>query len=361
MTAPAPQQTPGERREDTARLVGAVIAGLLAAATLTVAGLLGTAVTRLVRGHDRRQAGRQLHAAAAATLAHALRQADTAIDRAQQRVTRDTLDTLTAVGGRPFRFPAGPAGPLGATWTGLKDTLRTAAANAVADIDDTFAAAARLLDGTPTGVVAAQKVLDDLAERGPTAYVDRAGRRWSLAAYGAMAGRTAASRLALAVQLAAMAAADLDLVMVDKTSLGESCPRCVPFEWQLLSVFGRTPLGTAAMIVDHTGQRQFAHVKATLSQAVSAGLFHPSCVHFAVPWADGMRMTIPLPSQRHLGPSYAAQQRQRGLERVVRRAAAGRAVALTPMAKARANRRFVAARSALNEHVRTYHSTRKGA
>jgi hypothetical protein len=358
MTAPATQQTPGGQREDTALAVGILVAGVLEAVTVTLAAFLGVAVAKVIRGRNRRAAARALHAAAAAALGQALQRADTAIDRAQQRITRETLDTLNAISGRTYGFSPGP---LGSSWDGLKATLRKAAVNALADIDDTFSRAARLLDGTPSGALAAQRVLDDLAERGPTAYVDRAGRRWSVTAYATMATRTAASRLALAVQLGAMADAGLDLVMVDKTTLAESCPRCVPFEWQLLSVSGRTPVGMAAMVVDHTGMRQFGHVKASVADAVARGLLHPSCRHMLIPWADGMRMTVPLPSQRRLGPSYVAQQRQRALERVVRREHARRAVALTAVAKAQANRRLVAARSNLHRHVQSYHSSRKGA
>jgi hypothetical protein len=174
-----------------------------------------------------------------------------------------------------------------------------------------------------------------------------------------MATRTAASRLALAVQMQAMSARGLGLAMVDKTSTVEGCPRCRPFEYRVLSITGQHPIGTAVSVVDSTGLLRIEQVQATLSQAVARGLLHPSCRHFLVPFADGMVMTTPLPSARRDGPSYAAQQHQRALHREVQRAAVGKSLALTPLAKARSARRLAAARSALNRSIADYHLPRQ--
>ncbi|HEX3781698.1 MAG TPA: phage minor capsid protein [Pseudonocardiaceae bacterium] len=361
MTAAA-QQTPGGRREDTALAVAAAVAAVMVGAQLMLLGQLGEAVRRVLQSANRRKVARELHAAAAATMAGAVTRTDRTLAAAQQRILRETTAVLndslppvrTLFGvpvGQPAKPFAVPDVSVSPGWQQFLVRIHDGAVFAVGEVDDVFRQAADATRGSEPAL-AAQKIMDDTAAHGLTVLTDTAGRRWPLPVYVQMATRTACTRLALAAQYQLMAGHGMDLVMVDKTSLGQSCPKCLPFEYRVLSLFGSTPAGSMVTAVDSRGVRQLQPVAATVAEAVARGLLHPSCRHFLVPFADGMNMMMPPAAS---GPSYAGQQRQRALERSVRRETAGRAVALTPLAKAQANRRLTAARSTLDRHVRTYH------
>lgn len=344
MTAP---QSPGARREDTALTIGATVGALMAAASLTSLALLPAAL----RQSARRAAARRVHARATALFTAATEQADAVIDGAEQRITRETVAALTHSGTQlalPLKLPGG------SSWTRLKDTLRDAARNAVTELDAAFNRAADALTGGTLGVMDARKVLDELARHGLTAYVDKTGRAWSIGSYAEMATHTAASRLALAVQLHVMARERLDLVIVDKTSAEPGCPQCRPYEHRVLSIAGLTRIGEAVTARDTGNQRHIVNVTTTLADAVAHGLLHPNCRHFLVPFVDGMTLRTPPQATAADADAYRVQQRRRTLERQIQRHQAAAAVALTPMDRLRANRRLTAARTRLREHVGTY-------
>ena len=103
---------------------------------------------------------------------------------------------------------------------------------------------------------AAQKIIDDLTNRGLTGFTDSAGRNWSLDRYADMATRTASQRMHLSSQLSKMAQAGNDVVTVEN-DVGP-CDLCDPFVGEELSLSGDGP-------------------QTSLSDAVDAGLLHPNC------------------------------------------------------------------------------------
>lgn len=270
-----------------------------------------------------------------------------------------------------------PAGPSAApSLTSVADSVRNAGLNALREADDMFRAAAEAATANhATGTRAAQKMLDNLAELGMTVFADSRGRQWDLASYCEMAVRTAASRLSLLTQLHLMGPRSMDLVVVDAPSGELGCRKCAPFEGKVLSLSGRYINGIVVSVVDANGARKSANVLASLQEALASGLLHPNCRHDLVPFVDGAthlplvgaprgfvrhghpiyRVVIP----DHDSASYKAQQKQRVLERVIRQQVAVKSVALTPLAKAQANRRLVAARANLAQHIATHHLTRQ--
>lgn len=364
MTTPT-QQSPGGQREDTALAVAAAVSTVMVGAQLLLLGQLSEAVRRLLAGVARRTIARQLHAAAMATVAGVVARVDRLLAAAQQQILAETTAVLNAslpsarsmfgvpVGEQsaPFTVPSGPVSP---GWRQFLVRVREAALVAVSELDAAFTRAAAAARG-PQSTRAVQEVVDELAARGLTVLTDTAGRTWALPVYALMATRTACSRLALATHFRLLADRGMDLVMVDQSSPLQGCPRCAPFEYRVLSLFGQTPTGAMVTAVDARGVRHLQPVLTTVSAAMARGLLHPSCRHFLVPFADGMN--VHAPSAR--GLSYVGQQRQRALERVVRRETARRAVALTSLAKAQANRRLWAARSNLDQHIRTYHQEQR--
>jgi hypothetical protein len=180
---------------------------------------------------------------------------------------------------------------------------------------------------------AAQSMLDDLAERGITGFTDKAGRKWDLASYVEMATRTAVSSAWDDMQAQAAARAGIDLADIGTDSTEGSCPHCLPWLGKTISLFGETP------------------GYPTLDEAKETGFRHPNCRCFWVP--RGLQTMPAATGPVDLADSaaaYAASQRQRGLERLVRAAERKHHAAITPQARGRTRREHMAARNASEAH-----------
>lgn len=213
---------------------------------------------------------------------------------------------------------------------------------------------------------AAQHVMDDLASQGLTGFTDKSGRRWELGAYAEMVTRTAASRMHLSGQLAAMAQAGNDLVIVDNPSKAAPCRLCRPYEGHVLSLSGKSS-GTST-ITDADGAVRTEDVLTSLADAVAHGLFHPNCRHSLSPWTEGAGAVAtaggkergyvdhgqPVSEPLPIGTpkQYEDEQKLRAHERNVRRAALRVSAAVTPQAKTQAKARLAHARAGLEAHVK---------
>lgn len=190
-------------------------------------------------------------------------------------------------------------------------------------------ASGQVVTGTWTTRLAAQRALDRLADRGITGFVDQAGRRWGLDSYVEMATRTATGRAMVAGTLDRYQAAGRDLVIVSDHA-GE-CDRCRVWEGRVLSITGRT-----------AGYP-------TVDEAVSAGLMHANCRHALGLYVPGLSEPMPGPTADPEG--YEARQRQRYLERGVRRWRRREAVAIDPRAHRLARAKRAEWQARLEQHM----------
>lgn len=232
---------------------------------------------------------------------------------------------------------------------GLPATLPPATANAVAVIAaDTMAylyrmrpvalravtdayqhvvaeASAGTVLSAQTRADAAQTALTRFARHGITGFTDRAGRRWRLDSYAEMAVRTGIMAAMTVGHVNTLAAVGHHLVLV--AGHGYSCPLCSPWEGKVLSTDG-LPAGTYWMLSAVTDEQVQVRVAGTLDQAREAGLLHPNCAH-----ALGLYLPGTSPSIRPGRPTpeggYEATQRQRVIEREIRRWKRRLAAALT--------------------------------
>jgi hypothetical protein len=180
---------------------------------------------------------------------------------------------------------------------------------------------------------AAQTALDDLAERGITGFTDKAGRRWNLASYVEMATRTLVSNAWDDMQAKAAARAGIDLADTGTYSTEGSCPTCLPWLGRTISLTGTTP------------------GYPTLEQAKAEGWRHPNCRCFFTPRGLSLMPEVTNPVDiAEAAAAYSASQRQRALERNVRRAGRAYESAITPKAKGNARRDLHAARNASEAH-----------
>lgn len=111
-----------------------------------------------------------------------------------------------------------------------------------------------------------------MRNQGITAFVDKAGRHWSLRAYGNMAVRTTARQAEAA---AILTADNHDLWQIVK--IGSTCPVCAPLEGRVYSKSGTNPdyppLALAFGKIDKEGPDDLTNTYLNT---------HPSCLHALV-------------------------------------------------------------------------------
>lgn len=119
---------------------------------------------------------------------------------------------------------------------------------------------------------AATKMAREMQNRGITAFVDKAGRHWSLQSYGNMAVRTTARQAQVA---AVLTADDYDLWQIVK--IGSTCPVCAPLEGRVYSKSGTNPdyppLSLAFGKIDPGGPDGLTNTYLNI---------HPNCLHAIV-------------------------------------------------------------------------------
>lgn len=184
-------------------------------------------------------------------------------------------------------------------------------------------ARAAVLDNGATLRQAQAAAWQTFAQRGITSFTDVSGRQWSMATYTEMAVRTAAARAFNESHLARMRALGCRYFTVPEHAT--SCPLCTP--WQ------------GAVLSDGLTDDPNVHVDGTVNDAIHAGLFHPQCRHTLLPYFPA---TMPRPQRTAWTAEREREwrdvQRQRELERRIRKAREALETALTPQQAAHAKR-----------------------
>jgi hypothetical protein len=314
-SAAAPSPTSGQTRYWTSQQAGAAIAGVVAAAELAILQAMASLIAQVLAGTLLAAlARRQLRVMVLAIVTRAEQQIRVLIAQTAAAARADVERVIAADLGPLARLlPLIPSASMPKLSASLRNALQAAANEAAAEF--------RAILADPQQ---AQQLLDELAATGLTGFTGR--RRWNLSAYAQMAARTAAERLHLDLQLRALTDAGQDLVYVARDSSLPPCGKCAPWVRRVLSVNGRD-LGMPG-------------VAGTVAQARAAGLLHPSCRDSLTPWSGVMAPGGPqspqwLAAQRQ---RYAREQEANARQNAWRQAQRQHAVALTPLARARARR-----------------------
>lgn len=127
---------------------------------------------------------------------------------------------------------------------------------------------------------AVPQFVETLRREGVTAFVDKAGRNWSLHTYCTMAARTTSRQ---AEVLAVLTADEThDLYMVSKR--GTTCKICAPYEGRVYSKSGNNPdfpsLADAFGKIDPAGKNDLTNTYLNI---------HPNCLHVLIPWTAAGR------------------------------------------------------------------------
>ncbi|MGY5129222.1 phage minor capsid protein [Streptomyces nigrescens] len=210
--------------------------------------------------------------------------------------------------------------------------------------------------GTGTRRQATQDAMRDFADRGISGFTDRAGRRWQLTSYAEMAVRTSTARAAVEAHTRTLTEAGLDYVIASDAP--RECPLCRPWEGKLLAIGG--PDGRRTVEVEHAvedGRMLRVVVQGTLDEARRAGFQHPNCRHSVSAYIPGVSSLIP--PMRSDGKSYDAGQRQRAIERNIRKHKKRAAAAVTPEAKKQAEAKVRTWQKAMREHLAEHPQLRR--
>ena len=122
--------------------------------------------------------------------------------------------------------------------------------------------------------------VETLRREGITAFVDKAGRRWSLHTYGAMVCRTTSRQ----AEVLSVLTADPEQDLYQISSHGSTCAICAPLEGRVYSKSGTDPdfppLAAAFGKVDPSGPDNLSNSYLNI---------HPSCLHILLPWTPAGR------------------------------------------------------------------------
>lgn len=209
---------------------------------------------------------------------------------------------------------------------------------------------------------ASQRALDQFAARGITGFVDKAGRAWDMASYAEMAVRSITGRAAIEGHLDVLTDMGVQLVIVSDAPL--ECPLCRPWEGETLVINGES--GPHTIRTDHAIQPEglFAptrtvavHVAGSLVEARAKGLFHCNCRHSLSAYLPGV--TTRPPHHATPGTTYEDTQRQREIERHIRRWKRQQAAAIDEQARLAAGAKVRAWQKAAREHVAAHEHIRR--
>ena len=119
-----------------------------------------------------------------------------------------------------------------------------------------------------------------LQREGVTAFVDKAGRNWSLHTYASMVTRTTSRQ----AEVLAVLTADPEHDLYKISSHGTTCALCAPYEGRVYSKSGTNPdfppLAAAFGKIDPAGPDDLSNTWLNI---------HPNCLHVLMPWTAAGR------------------------------------------------------------------------
>ncbi|MFF2922734.1 phage minor capsid protein [Streptomyces celluloflavus] len=202
--------------------------------------------------------------------------------------------------------------------------------------------------GIDTRRQAAQRAMERFADRGLRTFVDKGGRAWSMTSYAEMAVRTSVGRAAVEAHGDRIRAAGVSLVIVSNAP--HECPLCRPYEGKVLTLDG--PDGARTVEVEHAvedGRTVRVQVAGSLDEARRAGFQHPNCRHSTSAYLPGVTRN---PVEHSTDPGgYEATQRQRAIERNIRKWKNRAAASTTPEGQRAAGAKVRAWQKKQREHL----------
>ncbi|MEU6669184.1 phage minor capsid protein [Streptomyces sp. NPDC046727] len=202
--------------------------------------------------------------------------------------------------------------------------------------------------GIATRRQATQSAMERFSDRGLRTFVDKSGRTWQMTSYAEMAVRTATGRAAVEAHGDKLRAAGLDLVIVSNAP--HECPICAPYEGKVLSLDG--PGGARTIETEHATEDERTvrvHIDGSVDEARQHGFQHPNCRHSLSAYLPGVTRAPVEASEDPDG--YEATQKQRAIERGIRKWKNRTASAVTPEANRSAEAKVRQWQAKQREHL----------
>lgn len=189
-----------------------------------------------------------------------------------------------------------------------------------------------------------QTMLDEYANKGIQTVTYKNGAKYSIDTYCEMVGRTTTGRAAMQASINRCVESGYNLVVV--SSHFRACDMCIPYE------------GITLSIERHPNYE-------TIDEAITNGLFHCNCSHSISPFFEGLTAEKELP-RVHPGEqalideygydeaqrmSYIAQQKQRYIERNIRKYKRRKITALDEFEKKRMNNKILEWQKKQRDHL----------
>lgn len=172
-----------------------------------------------------------------------------------------------------------------------------------------------------TGQVTLQQAIDestkDFREKGIDAIVYSDGKRVNIASYAEMAIRTANHRAYLMGE--GKKRQEMGLAWVVVSAHATACELCAPWQGLVLIDDVYTLDENEAMAAQLEPPEELNYEPRRLSEAMEAGLLHPNCRHNLSTYFPGITTLPEIPDPLEVLRNYEAEQRQRYIERQIRK------------------------------------------
>ena len=211
-----------------------------------------------------------------------------------------------------------------------------------------------VLLGTQYSIDRQKQTVAEWLSEGIPGFVDKSGRKWSTGAYVEMATRTGLSRAYTEATIYRQQQVGLELVTI---VVGASaCRSCAQWIGKVLSLSGQT--GNVELPHATTGVPTTVYVSTTLAAArTGSHLNGPNCRCIVVSYLPGL--AIPVGATAYDPVKEAARDRQRLLERTLRKDKTRLALSPSEDEQARLRGRIRATQGTLREHIKEHDLPRK--
>lgn len=165
-------------------------------------------------------------------------------------------------------------------------------------------------NGTKTLNQAIDMATKDFLDKGINSIQYKNGANVNIASYAEMALRTASHRATLLGEGKKRDEYGLYLVVV--SAHANTCEKCLPWQGKIL----------IDDVFSHPSKEYIEEYKVKyklLSEAIEAGLLHPNCRHTLTTYFPGITKLPVVPDEEEALKNYEAEQRQRALERQIRK------------------------------------------
>ncbi|NRZ73114.1 hypothetical protein DFN08_005204 [Clostridium beijerinckii] len=197
----------------------------------------------------------------------------------------------------------------------VKNDLKKAQSSVLRKMDDVyrqtiFKSQVYLQSGVTTVYKAIDMATKDFLNKGIDSITYSNGSKMNIASYAEMCLRTANHRATLLGEGKKRDEFGVHLVVV--SAHANTCSKCAPWQGKVL----------IDDIFSHPSQeyiQEYSKKYPLLSEAVKAGLLHPNCRHSLTTYFEGITNIPKIPDEKEAADTYKAEQKQRGIERDIRK------------------------------------------